>query len=201
MVNEYFRYIDYGGSLEYYIFELANFSFLVLLLCLCYKLRFININSLIVWSGIFFLPLVLNYFIFSPSLFPDQFQYASEAMSLKSKGISIDNIAAQNEKFSLNLWSISIPTNPITLSTAFLGFVSQSGFKITVDAKKALKIVDLDNNPVQQNNAIITVKGLLKSFGDTILNLNTAPRGEVTKEISTGNKDLNALALMGRGFN
>ena len=75
-----------------------------------------------------------------------------------------------------------------------------TGMSIT-DAKKALKIVDLDNNPVQQNNAIVTVKGLLKSFGDTILNLNTAPRGEVTKEISTGNKDLNALALMGRGFN
>jgi hypothetical protein len=47
----------------------------------------------------------------------------------------------------------------------------------------------------------LKVKGLLKSFGDTILNLNTAPRGEVTREISTGNKDLNALALMGRGFN
>ena len=128
MVNEYFRYIDYGGSLEYYIFELANFSFLALLLCLCYKLRFININSLIVWSGIFFLPLVLNYFIFSPSLFPDQFQYASEVMSLKSKGVSIDNIASQNAKFSLNLWSISIPTNPITLSTTFLGFAPIPNF-------------------------------------------------------------------------
>lgn len=128
MVNEYFRYIDYGGSLEYYIFELANFSFLVLLLCLCYKLRFINTNSLIVWSGIFFLPLVLNYFIFPPSLFPDQFQYASEAMSLKSKGISIDNIASQNEKFSLNLWSLSIPTNPISLSATFLGFAPIPNF-------------------------------------------------------------------------
>lgn len=91
--------------------------------------------------------------------------------------------------------------NVPNFTTAFLGFVSQSGFKITVDSKKALKIVDQDNNPVQQNNAIVTVKGLLKSFGDTILNLNTAPRGEVTKEISTGNKDLNALALMGKGFN
>ena len=91
--------------------------------------------------------------------------------------------------------------NVPNFTTAFLGFVSQSGFKITVDSKKALKIVDQDNNPVQQNNAIVTVKGLLKSFGDTILNLNIAPRGEVTKEISTGNKDLNALALMGRGFN
>ena len=66
MVNEYFKHIEYGGSFEYYIFELANFSFLVLLSSICYKLRYININSLIVWTGIFFLPLVLNYFIFSP---------------------------------------------------------------------------------------------------------------------------------------
>jgi len=131
MVNGYFRYIDYGGSLEYYIFEIANYSFLVLLLCLCYKLRFININSLIVWTGIFFVPLVLNYFIFSPSLFPDQFQYALEVMSLKSKGISIDAIASQNAQFSLNLGylgSISIPTNPVTFSTTFLGFAPIPNF-------------------------------------------------------------------------
>ena len=85
-------------------------------------------------------------------------------------------------------------------TTAFLGFISQSGYRISVDAKKALKVVDNDGNPVQQNNAIVTVKGLLKTFGETVLNLNTSPRGEATREISTGNKDLNALALMGKGF-
>ena len=122
MVNEYFEHIDYGGSLEYYIFELANYSFLVFILCVCYYLRFININSLIVWTGIFFVPLVLNYFIFSPYLFPDQFQYASEIMSLKSKGVSIPNIAAQNSEFSINNGAISIPTNPVSLTVSFLGF-------------------------------------------------------------------------------
>ncbi len=122
MVNEYFEHIDYGGSLEYYIFELANYSVLMLLLCICYKLRFININSLIVWTGIFFVPLALNYFIFSPYLFPDQFQYASEIMSLKSKGVSIPNIAAQNSEFSISNGAISIPTNPVSLTVSFLGF-------------------------------------------------------------------------------
>jgi hypothetical protein len=94
----------------------------MLLLCICYKLRFININSLIVWTGIFFVPLALNYFIFSPYLFPDQFQYASEIMSLKSKGVSIPNIAAQNSEFSISNGAISIPTNPVSLTVSFLGF-------------------------------------------------------------------------------
>ncbi len=128
MVNEYFKHINYGGSLEYYIFELANYSFLILVLSICYKLRLINANSLIVWSGIFFLPLVLNYFVFSPFLFPDQFTYASELMSLKSEGISIPFIALQEAELSLLSGALNIPTNPITFTASFLGFAPIPNF-------------------------------------------------------------------------
>jgi hypothetical protein len=121
MVNRFFDQQNYGGSLEYYIFELANYSFLVLLLSIFYKLRFINTNSLIVWSGIFFLPLFLNYFLFSPLLFPDQFQYAAELMSLKNDGISKWNIAAENSRFTIVENLLSIPTNPITFAVSLLG--------------------------------------------------------------------------------
>lgn len=124
MVNEYFELINYGGSFYYYLFELANFSILALLAMIAYQCRYINVNSLIIWTGIFLLPIFLNYFLFSPYLFPDQFQYAAEVASQKSKGISIPNIAAQNDKsledVGLN-YSISA-INPVTLTTKILGF-------------------------------------------------------------------------------
>jgi hypothetical protein len=88
MVNEYFQLIDYGGTLFYYLFELANFSFLGFLTLYLYKIQFININSLIAWLLIFFSPLVLNYFLISPYLFGDQFQYSSETFLLKLNGES-----------------------------------------------------------------------------------------------------------------
>ena len=121
MVNRFFEQQNYGGSLEYYIFELANYSFLVLLISIFYKLKYININSFIVWSGIFFSPLLFNYFLISPFLFPDQFTYSSELMSLKAHGVSIDFIEAQSKTRSIfnNLLTISL--NPITFSVKLLG--------------------------------------------------------------------------------
>jgi len=91
MVNEYFDLVDYGGSFVYYIFELANFSILAFLLLITLKLNLININSFIAWLCLFLTPLILNYFIVSPDLFGDQFQYAKEVMSLKTSEKSISN--------------------------------------------------------------------------------------------------------------
>ena len=84
MVNEYFDLVSYDGTLEYYIFELANYSALAFLLLICYQLKFIQINALIVWLGLFLSPLLFNHFLFSPWLIGDQYQYASEVMSLKA---------------------------------------------------------------------------------------------------------------------
>lgn len=113
MVNEYFELITYGGTLNYYIFELANFLSLAFLVLIIYKLDFINSNSFIVWIGIFFSPLLVNYFFVSPWLFGDQFEYAGEVMSLKSTGRSIDNIALVNAQY----------ISPITLSVKILGLL------------------------------------------------------------------------------
>jgi len=121
MVNRFFEHQNYGSSLEYYIFELANYSFLVLLISIFYKLKYININSFIVWSGIFFFPLLFNYFLFSPFLFPDQFTYASELMSLKAHGVSINFIEVQDNTFSIFNNLLTISTNPITFSVKLLG--------------------------------------------------------------------------------
>jgi hypothetical protein len=84
MVNEYFAIHSYGNTLEYYLFELANFSALAFFAVFLYKLNYINSNSLLVWLVIFFTPLILNYFIISPMLFGDQFLYAQEVMSQKA---------------------------------------------------------------------------------------------------------------------
>ena len=121
MVNSYFEHHDYGGSLEYYIFELANYSCLVLLISIFYKLKYISINSFIVWSGIFFLPFVFNYFLFSPLLFPDQFQYAAELMSLKANGVSIPNIAVRYPDIEQGLISKFLDQSPITFTVSLMG--------------------------------------------------------------------------------
>ena len=111
MVNEYFKIHSYGGTLEYYLFELANFSTLAFLALILYKLNYINSNSLIAWVAIFFTPLLINYFVLSPWMFGDQFEYAAEVMSLKARGSSIDTIVA----------SSGGQVNPITFSVKILG--------------------------------------------------------------------------------
>lgn len=123
MVNEYFELINYGGSFYYYIFELANFLVLAILAIFFYKLQIINVNSLIVWIGLFSIPLFLNYFLFSPFLFPDQFQYSGEVTSIKSKGVSLPHIRAQGlAGFSTEISDIFAIINPITLTIKLLGF-------------------------------------------------------------------------------
>ena len=118
MVNEYFHLTNYGGTLEFYLFELANFSVLACLVLIIYKLDFINVNSLIVWLCLFFSPLLFNYFIFSPYLFGDQFLYAAEIMSLKTTGESYEHTQASG---SLLLGSNAI--NPVTLTAKILGII------------------------------------------------------------------------------
>ncbi|MDC3379799.1 hypothetical protein OAW69_01165 [Gammaproteobacteria bacterium] len=97
MVNEYFALYTYGGTLEYYLFELANYSALAFFAVFLYKLNYINSNSLLAWLAIFFAPFVFNYFLFSPFLFGDQFRYAAEAMYQKSSGSSLDIISASGK--------------------------------------------------------------------------------------------------------
>ena len=108
MVNEYFALHTYGGTLEYYLFELANFSALAFFAVFLYKLNYINSNSLLAWLAIFFAPLVGNYFLFSPGVFGDQFQYAGEVMSQKTTGSSLDNLSSS--RFS-NISTIALTAN------------------------------------------------------------------------------------------
>jgi len=138
MVNEYFEFISYHGDLLYYIFELANFCFLAILALLAYHFNLINVNSLIAWIGLFSAPLFLNYILFSPYLFPDQFQYASESYSLKSTGNSIDNIANQG-KISI-IGGIEI-ANPITWTVKFLGNVPLPAYMTVTSLAFANKFV------------------------------------------------------------
>jgi hypothetical protein len=119
MVNAYFTLHSYGGTLEYYLFELANFSALAFFALFLYKLNYINSNSLLAWLAIFFTPLIINYFVISPWMFGDQFQYAGEVMSLKTTGSSTDTIIASSGNNSLN---------PVTLSAQILGLTPLPNF-------------------------------------------------------------------------
>ena len=118
MVNEYFSLHSYGGTLEYYLFELANFSALALFAIFVYKLNYINSYSLLTWLALFFSPLLVNYFVISPGMFGDQFEYAGEVMSLKATGESIENIT---------LFEYA-QINPITLTAKILGVTPLPNF-------------------------------------------------------------------------
>jgi hypothetical protein len=132
MVNEYFDLVNYGGTHYYYIFELANFSALAFFLLILYKLDFINNNSLIVWLGLFFSPLIFNYFLFSPYLFGDQFMYAREVMSLKSTGESITNIG---------LFGRSDTESPVTLTAKMLGLIPLPNYMTVTSLAFANKLI------------------------------------------------------------
>ena len=94
MVNAHSAYYNYGDSLHFYIYELANFSFLALLVLLAYQLKWISSISTWVWLFLSFVPLLANYFLFSPYLFGDQFAYFEELTALKTTGDSVDYVAA-----------------------------------------------------------------------------------------------------------
>jgi hypothetical protein len=123
MVNEYFELLTYGGTLNYYIFELANFSIFGLLLLFLYRLSIINSNSLIVWLGLFFSPLLINYLLISPYLFPDQFEYASKAISIKLEGTSwIEILYSKSASLSVDLENFA-PVDTVSFSTKLLSFI------------------------------------------------------------------------------
>ena len=130
MVNEYFSLHSYGGTLEYYLFELANFSALAFFAVFLYKLNYINSNSLLAWLIIFFAPLVANYFLFSPFLFGDQFRYATEVMYQKSSGISLDNLAAsgkmENGAIQLTAKILGVTPLPNYMTVTSLAFANMS---------------------------------------------------------------------------
>jgi len=123
MVNEYFEQLTYGRTLDYYIFELANFSIFGLILLLLYRLNFINSNSLIAWLGIFLSPLLFNYLLFSPYLFPDQFEYAREAISVKANGTSwADIFFYSNNNFNLSTENFA-PISTVVFSSKILSTI------------------------------------------------------------------------------
>ena len=125
MVNEYFTLHSYGGTLEYYLFELANFSALAFFAMFLYKLNYINSNSLLAWLAIFFAPLVFNYFLFSPFLFGDQFQYAAEVMLQKSSDGSLANLAGSGV---IDLFDNGGDTGAIPLTAKILGMTPLPNF-------------------------------------------------------------------------
>ena len=94
MVNDYSTYYNYGDSFHFYIYELANFSFLGFCIVLAYQLKWLSPLSLWVWLFLSITPLLANYFLFSPYLFGDQFAYFEELTALKATGESVDYVAA-----------------------------------------------------------------------------------------------------------
>ena len=132
MVNEHFILHSYGDTLEYYLFELANFSALAFFAAFLYKLKYINSNSLLAWLAIFFSPLLANYFLFSPGLFGDQFQYAAEVMSQKATGSSSE-LTGGASKYDL--------LNTITLSTRILGVIPLPNYMTVTSLAFANKFI------------------------------------------------------------
>jgi len=82
MVNEFAQWVDYGDSYLYYLFELANYLWCVILVVFAHHLKLISNKALWIWIVIFASPLIFNYVIFSPTLYGDQYIYTFEVVEL-----------------------------------------------------------------------------------------------------------------------
>ena len=83
MVNEFIVFFNHEYTFLYYIFELANYSFLALIALLFRHFQLINNSSFWTWLGLMFTPIVFNYFLFDADLFGDQTLYTVEAVDMK----------------------------------------------------------------------------------------------------------------------
>lgn len=82
MVNEFAAWVDYGDSYLYYLFELANYAWCVILVVFAHQLKLISDKALWVWVIAFASPFIFNYVIFSPTLYGDQYIYTFEVVEL-----------------------------------------------------------------------------------------------------------------------
>lgn len=132
MVNAYSTYYNYDDSFHFYIYELANFSFLAFCILLAYQLKLLAPLSMWVWLALSFVPLLGNYFLFSPYLFGDQFAYFDEITALKTTGESVDYIAATKELRGGTVSEITITAKilglvpiPATMTVTSLSFANK----------------------------------------------------------------------------
>ncbi|MDA8607067.1 hypothetical protein N9L56_00220 [Gammaproteobacteria bacterium] len=82
MVNEFTAWVDYGDSYLYYLFELSNYFWCVILVVFAHQLKLISDRALWVWVIAFASPFIFNYVIFSPTLYGDQYIYTFEVVEL-----------------------------------------------------------------------------------------------------------------------
>lgn len=80
MVNEFLPLTTYAYSIHYYIFELANYSALVLLVILFRHFGYLNNSSFWTWCVLLLTPFLFNNFLFDPSYFGDQTLYTMAAV-------------------------------------------------------------------------------------------------------------------------
>jgi hypothetical protein len=83
MVNEFIVFFDHEYTFLYYIFELANYSFIAFIALLFRHFQLINNSSFWTWLGLMFTPIVFNYFLFDAHLFGDQSLYTLEAVDMQ----------------------------------------------------------------------------------------------------------------------
>ena len=80
MVNEFAAWVDYGDSYLYYIFEISNYAWCILLVLFTHQIQLISTRALWYWVALFSTPLLFNYIIFSPTLYGDQYIYTFEVV-------------------------------------------------------------------------------------------------------------------------
>ena len=134
MVNDYSKYYNYGDSLHFYIFELANFSFIAFCILLAYQFKWLSPISMWAWLLLAFVPLLTNYFLFSPYLFGDQFVYFDEITSLKSTGQSVEYIQVTSEMKGGTI-------SDVTIASKIIGMVPLPAFMTVTSIAYANKFI------------------------------------------------------------
>ena len=130
MVNEYIAFNSHAYSLSYYLFELANYSSLILLAVIFRSLGFLNNSSFWTWCILLLSPFFFNYVLFDVFFYGDQQLYTMEAIEqalpygLEGKKINSGAIGIMNTSF-LTAKMLSFAPIPMIMTYTSLAFANK----------------------------------------------------------------------------
>ena len=127
MVNEFAAWVDYGDSYLYYIFEISNYAWCILLVLFTHQIQLISTRALWYWVALFSTPLLFNYIIFSPTLYGDQYIYTFEVVerAFGRERIPGSNLAGYNSTGYLAGLILSYIPLPVVATLTSLGFANR----------------------------------------------------------------------------
>ena len=101
----------------YYLSEIANYLFCLIIVCLCIHFKFIKKEHFLFWAIYFLSPFFFNFILFNPMYMGDQYHYASQVLQVKKNGFTTEGITAPFGSFEY------FKQSRVAISTYLLSFI------------------------------------------------------------------------------